>query len=100
MGKKKSTIHNRIKDFRLDENLTQGDLAFLLEIKNVGRVSEWETNKSYPGFEHLLALEIILHRLNGQTYDLVRKKLIKKIEVRRKLLHEKKKRERRLDKGG
>ena len=100
MGKKKNYIHNQLKDFRLDENLTQSDLAFLLEIKNVGRISEWENNKSYPGFEHSMSLEIILHRYNSQTFDPLRKKLAMKIEARKKLLRAKKKRERRLDKGG
>jgi transcriptional regulator with XRE-family HTH domain len=99
MGKKKFNIHNQLKDFRLDEHLTLTDLAFLLDIKNVGRISEWENNKAYPGFVNSLALEIILHRYNSQTFNLLRKELAEKIEIRKGLLLEKKKREKRLDKG-
>lgn len=45
MDKKKSYIHNQLKDLRLDENLTQSDLALLLEIENIWRILELENNK-------------------------------------------------------
>lgn len=100
MRRSKSNLHNRMRNFRLDADLTQSDIAFLLDIKNVGRISEWENNKAYPGLEHALSLEIILHRLSGQVYDRLRHELSEKIAIRRSLLTEKKQRERRLDKDG
>ena len=100
MSKKKFNFHNQIKDFRLDNNLSQSDMAFLLEIRNIGRISEWENNKTYPDFIHSLALEHILHRFNSQTYQRLSAEIKKNVEERMKLLEEKKKRERRLDKDG
>jgi len=96
--KKKHIPPNQAKNFRIEAELNLTDVAFLLEIKNFGRISEWENGLSNPSIEHLIGLSVIYQRLEGQIYYELRKKIAKRIEVRKKLLQEMKERER--DKGG
>jgi len=77
---------NQSRNFRNDEKLTQSDVAFLLNIKNAGRISEWENDLSNPSLEHLLTLGLIYHRQIEDIYYELRRELFKKLEVRRKLL--------------
>lgn len=79
---------NRQRNFRNDEKLTQSEVAFLLDIKNAGRVSEWENELSNPGLEHSITLGLIYHRQIEDIYYELRKRLLSKLEVRRKLLLE------------
>lgn len=80
--------------------LSQKDVAFLLNIKNIGRISEWEQGISNPSIENLFKLSIIYKTLPDQLYYELRKSLIREIESRQNLLDEKRLLERRLDKGG
>jgi transcriptional regulator with XRE-family HTH domain len=93
---------NQGKNYRTDAHLSQADVAFLLGIKNVGRISEWENGLSNPSLEHSITLGLIYHHPPDQIYYDLRKKLLKKLEVRQKLLRELKERERkkRKDQGG
>lgn len=79
---------NQGKNFRIDAGYTLTDIAFLLDIKNFGRVSEWENGLSNPGLEHLLTLGLIYQRLPDEIYYELRKKLSEKLEVRKRLLKE------------
>lgn len=79
---------NQQRNFRTDEKLTQSDVAFLLDIKNAGRISEWENGLSNPGLEHLITLELIYHRLADDMYFALKQKLLAKLNVRKKLLLE------------
>lgn len=83
---------NHLRNYRNDERLTQSDVAFLLDIKNAGRISEWENELSNPGLEHLLTLGLIYHRQIEDIYYELRKKLIEKLEIRKRLLLEQKER--------
>lgn len=85
-------LPNYHRNFRNDERLTQSDVAFLLDIKNAGRISEWENGLSNPSLEHSITLGLIYHRQIEAIYYPLRKKLMKKLEVRMKLLREQKKR--------
>ena len=87
------TPPNDAKHFRIDSGYTLTDIAFLLDIKNFGRVSEWENGISNPSIEHLITLSLIYQRLSDQIYYGLRKKLSDKLEVRKKLLMEKKQRD-------
>lgn len=86
-------LPNYQRNFRNDESLTQSDVAFLLDIKNAGRISEWENGSSNPSLEHSITLGLIYHRQIEAIYYPLRKKLLKKLEVRMKLLQEKKQRQ-------
>lgn len=97
---KKPIIPNQARNFRIDAKLSQSDIAFLLDIKNIGRISEWENGISNPSIEHLIGLSLIYQRLEAQIYYELRKKVSKKIELRKKLLNESKKRGREMDMGG
>jgi len=77
---------NQVRNYRMVANLSQSDIAFLLDIKNSGRISEWENGLSKPNIEHLFTLGLIYHRLSEQIYYDLRKRLSKKLEVRYKLL--------------
>lgn len=83
---KKHKPPNQCRNFRVEAGLNQRDVAFLLDIKNVGRISEWENGLSNPGIEHLLTLGLIYQRLPDQIYHELRKELIGKLNVRKKLL--------------
>ncbi len=87
-GKKKQFVPNQTRNFRHAAGLYQSDVAFLLDIKNVGRISEWENGLSNPSLEHLLSLGLIYNRLPDELYYELRKQLAKKLEVRKKLLRE------------
>lgn len=91
---KNITPPNHGRNYRTDENLSQNDVAFLLDIKNAGRISEWENGMSNPGMEHLISLSLIYHRLESQIYYDLRKKLSEKLEARKKLLLEMKEKKR------
>jgi transcriptional regulator with XRE-family HTH domain len=98
--KKKHNPPNQSRNFRMEVGLSQTDIAFLLDIKNFGRISEWENGLSNPSIEHLLTLGLIYHRLPDQIYYELRKQLAKKLEVRQKLLLELKEKKRKADEGG
>ena len=51
---------NTLKKYRKRKNLTQEQLARKLEITD-GNVSKYEANTSYPTFEKLRALSVILN---------------------------------------
>ncbi len=85
---------NHSRNFRIEERLTQSDVAFLLDIKNAGRISEWENGLANPGLEHSLTLGLIYQRLTEDIYSELRKKLSAKLEVRKKLLLERKEKQR------
>ena len=91
---------NDARNYRIEENLSLSDIAFLLDIKNVGRVSEWENGKSNPGIEHLFTLGLIYHRSSEQIYYNLQKKLAKKLAIRYRLLRKLKERKRQSDEGG
>lgn len=97
---KKHTPPNHLKNFRTDSGYTLTDIAFLLDIKNFGRVSEWENGTSNPGIEHLITLSLIYQRLPDQIYYGLRKQLSDKLNVRKKLLQEMKERLRGSDRAG
>ena len=80
--------------------LSQKEVAFLLNIKNIGRISEWEQGISNPSMENLFKLSIIYQTLPDMLYGILRKKLVQSIHIRIQLLTEKRVQERRLDKGG
>lgn len=86
--KKKHKPPNQCRNFRIEAGLNQSDVAFLLDIKNVGRISEWENGLSNPSIEHLISLSLIYQRLPDQIYHELRKELIRKLDVRKKLLQE------------
>jgi transcriptional regulator with XRE-family HTH domain len=94
--KKKHNPPNQSRNFRIAAGLNQTDVAFLLDIKNFGRISEWENGISNPSIENLIKLSIVYQTLPDQLYYELRKKLVKEIEARRKLLLERKE----LDVGG
>ena len=85
-GRRKPIIPNQARNFRMEANLHQRDVAFLLDIKNVGRISEWENGTSNPSLEHLITLSLIYQKLPDQIYYELRKHLARKLEVRLKLL--------------
>lgn len=85
---RKYKLPNQCRNYRIEAGLNQSDVAFLLDIKNVGRISEWENGLSNPSIEHLLTLSLIYQRLPDQIYHELRKELIKKLDVRKKLLRE------------
>ena len=91
--KKKHKPPNQCRNFRIEAGLNQSDVAFLLDIKNVGRISEWENGLSNPSIEHLISLALIYQRLPDQIYSELRKELVHKLTVRKKLLQELKDRE-------
>lgn len=82
----KEITPNQARNFRIEANLTQSDVAFLLEIKNIGRISEWEYGTSKPGLEHVIGLSLIYQRLESQIYYELRNKISKKIQARWVLL--------------
>lgn len=95
------TPPNQARNYRNEANLSQSDVAFLLDIKNSGRISEWENGLSNPSIEHLFALSLIYQRLPDQIYSEMRKRLSQRIAVRYKLLQELKDKKRiRRDEGG
>ena len=98
--KKKHNPPNDARLYRLDEGLKLSEVAFLLDIKNVGRVSEWENGLSNPGIEHFMTLSLIYHRQESQIYYQLKKKLKEKLDVRMKLLEEMKAQGKELDEGG
>lgn len=100
--KKKHKPPNQCRHFRIEAGLNQSDVAFLLDIKNVGRISEWENGLSNPSIEHLITLSLIYQRLPDQLFSELRKELIQKLLVRKKLLKNIKDKNlnSRLDKGG
>lgn len=100
--KKKHKPPNQCRNFRIEAGLNQSDVAFLLDIKNVGRISEWENGLSNPSIEHLISLSLIYQRLPDQIYHELRKELIRKLVVRKKLLQEikDKQKNKRLDEAG
>lgn len=100
--KKKHKPPNQCRNFRIEAGLNQSDVAFLLDIKNVGRISEWENGLSNPSIEHLISLSLIYQRLPDQIYYELRKELIRKLVVRKKLLQEIKDKQKhmRLDEAG
>jgi len=89
---------NQGKNFRIESGYSITDIAFLLDIRNFGRVSEWENGLSYPGIKHLITLSLIYQRLPDEIYSELRRRLSDKLDVRLKLLRDMKERER--DKGG
>lgn len=91
---------NQVRNYRTDKNLSQSDIAFLLDIKNGGRISEWENGLSNPGIEHLFTLSLIFHRLPDQIFYELKKRLSDKLEVRYKLLIELKKKKGMQDESG
>ncbi len=97
---KNITPPNQLRNFRDEAGLNQSDAAFLLGIKNTGRISDWEQGITNPSINHLFALSLIYQRLPDQIYYQLRKKISKKIEARKKLLREKKEKRKRLDGGG
>lgn len=102
MGKDENEIAppNQVRNYRTDVNLSQSDIAFLLDIKNAGRISEWENGLSNPSIEHLFTLGLIYHRLSEQIYYDLRKKLSAKLEVRYKMLMESKEKKRMRNESG
>jgi transcriptional regulator with XRE-family HTH domain len=78
---------NQLRNFRIEAKLSQSDVAFLLDIKNSGRISEWENGLSNPSLEHLVTLGLIFNRLPDSIYFELRKKLATKLEFRKKLLN-------------
>jgi transcriptional regulator with XRE-family HTH domain len=91
---------NQARNFRNEAAYTLTDVAFLLDIRNYGRISEWENGLSNPSIEHLIGLSLIYQRLESEIYYDLRKRISKKITVRKKLLRELKERERESDDGG
>ncbi|PQJ11957.1 hypothetical protein CJD36_009195 [Flavipsychrobacter stenotrophus] len=95
----KHTPPNQSRNIRLAAGFNQEDVAFLLNIKNIGRISQWENGIANPSIENLLKLSIVYGVLPDQLYYELRKKLVRDISERKKLLQEiKEKRQR--DRGG
>jgi len=85
---------NHSRNFRTDEMLSQSDVAFLLDIKNAGRISKWENGLSNPDLEHAITLGLIYHRFVEDIYFNLRKELAKRLAERKKLLREMKEKQR------
>ncbi len=83
-------IPNNLRRYRLEAGLKQRDVALLLGIKSVGRISEWESGQARPGVEHLLSLGFLYNRLPDELYYQLRTELWKKVEQRKALLSGKK----------
>ena len=97
---KKQNPPNQSRNFRIIAGLNRKEVAFLLNIKNFGRISEWEQGLSNPSIENLIKLSIVYRTLPDQLYYELRKILVKEIEGREKLLREIKEREQIKDEGG
>ena len=97
---KKINPPNQSRNFRIIAGLNQKEVAFLLNIKNFGRISEWEQGLSNPSIENLIKLSIVYRTLPDQLYYELRKILVKEIEGREKILREIKEREKIKDEGG
>lgn len=54
------TIGEKISQYRIEQNLTQEQLADLLHVTRQA-VSKWESDRSYPETEHLLRMSDIFH---------------------------------------
>ena len=102
MGKDKNNFipPNEARNYRNEASMSQSDIAFLLDIKNSGRISEWENGKSKPSIDHLFTLSLIFQRLPDQIYYCLRKELKEKLKKRYNLLRELKEKERRRDEAG
>lgn len=79
---------NYLRHFRQEAKLSQSDVAFLLDIKNGGRISEWENGLSYPSIEHLFTLSLIYQKLPDRIFYELRKRQAEKLTVRYRLLRE------------
>ena len=97
---KKYQPPNRGKHFRNEAGYSLKQVAFLLDIKNFGRISEWENGISNPSLENAIGLAIIYQRFESQIYYELRKKIAQKIEHRRKLLTDSKGQQLGADTGG
>jgi len=82
----KQILPNHLQRYRAEAGLYQSDVAFLLDMKNATRISEWERGLSHPSLEHLISLSIIYQRLPDQLYYELRKMLAAKIAQRLELL--------------
>ncbi|MEI6316385.1 MAG: helix-turn-helix transcriptional regulator [bacterium] len=97
---KKHNPPNYLRLYRLDQELKLSDVAILLDIKSIGRISEWENGTSNPSIEHLISLGLIYHRLPDELYFQLRKSLSKKLVARYKLLKKKQEQKRKYAEDG
>ena len=47
----------------------QRDVAFLMQLRNAGRISEWERGIKMPGSVNLIKLRIIYRRMIDEMYS-------------------------------
>ena len=97
---KKHITPNQLRSVRIISGLTLKEVAFLLNIKNFGRISEWENGLANPSIEHLIGLSVVYQRLPDQLYYELRNQIVREIEARRQLLKDTKGQARNTDRAG
>jgi transcriptional regulator with XRE-family HTH domain len=67
-------------------NLTQTDVAFLMDLKPT-QISKWELGKKLPGITNAIGLAVATDRLVEDVFFDIRKEWQAKVLVRRELLN-------------
>lgn len=86
--------HNYLKWYRNQSKLTQNDIAFILDLKDIANVSRWEQGQRQPDIFTLLAYHLLFSIPVEHLFERQRSQLIvslaKRIALRIQLLKENK----------
>ena len=66
---------NYLKRYRKAKNLSQKQVASILNLKSTAMISRWESSFSYPDLENLLKLTVIYEVATDLLYFELRKKI-------------------------
>jgi transcriptional regulator with XRE-family HTH domain len=75
-------IPNSLRYHRLKLRYEQTEVARLLGLSSLARVSDWETGKTMPSVENLFGLSIVYRTLPDMLFADVREGIVKDIQGR------------------
>lgn len=63
-----SNFPNRLKEFRDITGLSKKEVAFLIDLKDAGKIGKWERGDSKPSLDQVLKLSIVYQTLVNNLY--------------------------------
>ena len=68
MGKEREHVPNKLRWYRELKDLSQKDVAVILQLKNSCMISEWENDVVRPNLDYVLKLSHLYSTLPGELF--------------------------------